>query len=130
MAIRETGPQPPPITPRAIPKDPVRILCPHCLIPVLKVTIGIETITADLYEWEARAQCQSCLHTRRAHPTSHVSCGRCHDTGYVGTKRPTGRMLAIDVAWDDDLHLRLVGPRTDRRRGEALHSIHVCEADY
>jgi hypothetical protein len=84
-------------------------------------------IVADIQEWEPRAQCGSCLHTRHAHPhLREVSCARCADTGYIGSRRPPGWMLAIDMAWGDDIHLRVVGPRTDRREGEALHAMHIC----
>lgn len=105
-----------------------RDLCVICLQPVLWVIVRRQLALVDLYEWEPRAACQSCLHTRRAHPGRPVSCGRCHNTGYVGSNRPKGRMVAIDVAWSDTdrMHIRIVGPRVDRRKGEALHSFHVC----
>jgi hypothetical protein len=48
----------------------------------------------------------------------------------VGEPRPYGQMLAVDVAWGDHIHLRLIGPNTDRRRGEALYPLHVCQGDY
>lgn len=107
-----------------------RELCVICQQPVMWVIVRGQLHLVDLYEWEPRAACQSCLHTRRAHPGSHVSCGRCHNTGYVGTDRPNTRMLAIDVAWadDDQPHVRVIGPRTDRRKGEALHPFHACQA--
>ena len=114
----------------AVHPEPRRQLCPHCLRPVIHAIVHGDLVIADVYEWEIRASCQSCLHTRRAHPGVHVSCSRCGDTGMVGTGRPAGQMLAIDVAWADELHLRVIGPRTDRRRGEALHPLHVCQADY
>lgn len=115
---------------QAVHLEPVRALCPACLRPVLQATVRGQTVIADFYEWEIRAACQSCLHTRRAHPGRPVSCGRCHNTGYVGSSRPPGKMLAIDVAWADEPHLRVIGPRTDRRRGEALHPLHICSGDY
>jgi hypothetical protein len=34
-------------------------------------------------------------------------------------------MLAIDVAWSDEGHVRLVGPHTTRRKGEALNALHA-----
>lgn len=109
-----------------------RELCVICLEPVMWVVVRRRLHLVDLYEWEPRAACQLCLHTRRAHPGRPVSCGRCHNTGYVGTDRPAGRMLAIDVAWsdedrDNEPHVRIIGPSTDRRKGEALHPFHACQ---
>lgn len=106
-----------------------RELCAICLQPVMWVIVRARLVLVDMYEWEPRAQCQSCLHTRRAHPGRPVSCGRCGNSGYVGSQRPKGRMLAIDVAWSDSdrLHVRIIGPKVDRRRGEALHPFHVCD---
>lgn len=113
--------------PPTIPKPITRTLCAICQQPVIWIIVKDTLVLADLFEWEPRAACQSCLHTRRAHPGRPVSCGRCHNTGYVGSNRPKGRMVAIDMAWGDDWHVRIVGPRTDRRKGEALHPLHVCE---
>lgn len=105
-----------------------RELCVICLQPVMWVIVRQRLVLVDLAEWEPRAACQSCLHTRRAHPGRPVSCGRCHNTGYVGQHRPKGRMVALDVAWSDSdrLHVRIIGPSVDRRKGEALHQFHVC----
>lgn len=116
-------------TPEPVGPDPIRALCPHCLIPVIRATVAGKTIIADLWEWLPRMACPFCLHTRRAHPGSYVHCSRCGDEGYVGVDRPKCWMLAIDVAWSDEPHMRVIGPRTDRRRGEALHQLHVCTSE-
>lgn len=54
-------------------------------------------------------------------------CSRCGGDGYVGSTRPQTTMLGIDMAWGDEIHVRLIGARTDRRRGEGLHELHACE---
>lgn len=115
-----------PSTPPSLEDHLTRQLCTICQAPVLWVPIRGTLILVDLYEWEPRSQCESCRHTRRAHPGRPVSCGRCHNTGYVGADRPKGRMVAMDMAWSDELHIRIIGPRTDRRRGEALYKFHQC----
>lgn len=134
------APAAPPL-PQLPSTDPLRNLCPYCDQPVLLATINADTlgrgnarghthdlqIIADVREWEPRAQCGSCLHTRRAHPSLNiVSCARCADTGYIGTKRPAGWMLAVDMAWGDEIHVRVISGRTDRRAGEALYPMHIC----
>lgn len=108
-----------------------RDLCAICHQPVMWILVNGTPHLADLYEWQPRMACPSCLQTRRAHPGARtVHCSKCANTGYVGTDRPPRRMLAIDVAWSDDddqhLHARIIGPTTDRRKGEALHPFHVC----
>lgn len=114
--------------------EPRITLCPDCHAAIITVVVNGETITADRYAWEPRHECESCQQTRRAHPhLPTVSCSKCANTGYIGTDRPTGRMLAIDVGWSDEddhghLHTRIIGPTTDRRRGEALHPLHQCPA--
>lgn len=139
-ALRLVKPDAPAPASPSVP-DPLRHLCDYCDQPVLIATINADTlgrgnqrghhhelrIIADIHEWEPRAQCGSCLHTRRAHPhLPEISCARCADTGYTGTRRPPGWMLAVDMAWGDDIHLRVIGPRTDRREGEALYPMHIC----
>lgn len=109
--------------------EPTRHLCACCLRPVIHATINGETVIADIYEWLPRGECLSCAHTRHSHPSAKVQCNRCNSTGMVGESRPPGRLLAIDVGWADDLHLRLLGPQTDRRRGEALYRLHICGED-
>lgn len=37
-------------------------------------------------------------------------------------------MLAIDIAWSDEGHVRLIGQKTTRKRGEALYTLHACVA--
>jgi hypothetical protein len=110
--------------------EPTRQLCPHCLRPVIHATLAGREIIADLQEWLPRGECLSCAHTRHAHPGTHVECRRCNGSAMVGTARPPGQMLAIDVAWGDTIHLRVIGENTDRRRGEALYPLHVCSERY
>lgn len=110
--------------------EPTRHLCFHCLRPVIHATVNGETVVADIWEWLPSGECLSCAHTRHAHKGTHVRCNRCNGTGRVGESRPPGRMLAIDVAWGDTLHLRLIGENTDRRRGESLHRLHICGEDF
>lgn len=114
--------------------EPRRALCVHCLVPVLTVQINDRLVTATIHEWEPRHACDHCAHTRRRMENlgtlqgRRVHCAVCADTGYVGTRRPSGWMLAIDMAWEGE-HIRVIGPRTDRRAGEALHELHVCNVD-
>jgi hypothetical protein len=110
--------------------EPDRTLCPHCLRPVIHALIGDRLIIADLHEWLPRGECLSCAHTRHSYPGQHIECRRCNGTAMVGEPRPYGQMLAVDVAWGDHIHLRLIGPNTDRRRGEALYPLHSCSSDY
>lgn len=106
--------------------EPVRDLCPTCARPVLLVTSGDDLLVVDVWEWEPRGRCESCQRTRAAHPgKTHISCARCGSSGYVGTTRPRATMVAIDVAWGEE-HVRVIGPNTDRRPGEALHPFHIC----
>lgn len=106
--------------------EPTRGLCQHCRSPVLVAIIDGLTILAEPYEWEPRARCYVCSMVRTRGQGFRANCHRCGGTGYVGSRRPLGRMLAIDVAWSDDVHLRVVGPSAKRRRGEALMPLHVC----
>lgn len=108
-------------------EEPTRHLCFHCLRPVIRATVHGEQVTADVHEWLPRGECLSCAETRHANPGVHVDCKRCGGTAMVGEPRPPGRLLAIDVAWGDDVHLRVVGENTDRRRGEALYELHICK---
>lgn len=102
--------------------------CPDCNAPILRATVKGETVLASPYEWQPRTVCTKCLQTRHAHPGKHVSCPHCNSTGWTGTNdRPAGRMLAIDPGtWSDTLNVRIIGERTDRRKGEALHQLHEC----
>lgn len=111
--------------------EPHRRLCGQCNQPVLIVVHAGDVLAVEVSEWEPRAACQSCAFTRAAHPDRPVSCARCGNTGYVGLGRPAVQMVAIDVGWSDELedgllHIRVIGPSTDRRRGEALHQFHAC----
>jgi hypothetical protein len=115
---------------------------------------GERFFVADVAEWEPRAACPLCgvqrrlacaicgtsLAGRRSLATTCSTkcrrelsrrrrgrdCKRCDGSGYIGEKRPPGEMLAWDVAWSDEGHLRIVGPRTPRRKGEALFKPHLC----
>lgn len=117
-----------------LPVEPKRALCPHCLTPVLTATINGRHITATIHEWEPRHACDHCAHTRRRMQNlgtlsgRRVHCAVCADTGYIGTRRPAGWMLAVDMAWEGE-HIRVIGARTDRRAGEALYPLHVCGDD-
>jgi hypothetical protein len=56
-------------------------------------------------------------------------CTRCAGAGFVGSPRPNETMLAVDIAWSDDGHIRLLEPSTSRRKGEALYDLHACPAE-
>lgn len=105
--------------------DPHRGVCPDCLGPVLIALLGEHVVVAEPHEWEPRARCYVCS-TIAARGQRRSNCDRCGGSGYVGERRPAGRMLAVDVAWSDEGHVRLVGPRTTRKRGEALYALHAC----
>lgn len=87
---------------------------------------GLFVFKAEPYEWEPRAACYTCSRYNANGRTRFTACERCGGSGYVGRPRPPGRMLAWDAAWCDESHLRVIGPRTERRRGEALYEPHVC----
>lgn len=86
---------------------------------------GERVVMADPYEWEPRARCYVCQ-KQATRGMKRARCDRCDGTGYVGEHRPPGKMLAWDVAWSDEGHVRIVGERTERRRGEAFYRLHVC----
>ncbi len=110
--------------------EPKVTLCTHCTEPVIQVTLKGTTVTADRYEWLPRGVCTKCLQTRNAHPGQPVSCPHCNSTGYTGTaERPAGPMLAMDMAWGDEPRIRIIGERTDRRKGESLHPLHRCAVE-
>ncbi len=109
--------------------EPKITICPHCNALIIHAIINGQPITADRYEWQPRTVCTKCLQTRHAHPGQPVSCPHCNSTGYTGqAHRPPGQMLAMDMAWSDTPNLRIIGERTDRREGEALHPLHQCAA--
>jgi hypothetical protein len=89
-------------------------------------------VMASIYEWLPRMGCKACERTRyrmarRDGQVHVVSCAVCNNTGYVGEERPMDDLvLAIDLAWGDEMHARLIGPNTKRKRGEGLHRLHVC----
>jgi hypothetical protein len=107
--------------------EPTRTICPHCLRPVLVAIVGGETIIAELYEWQPRSRCFPCAGAQATSKNGKVHCSRCGGSGFIGSRRPKEPMLAIDVAWSDEGHLRVIAPSTPRRRGEALHALHRCE---
>lgn len=89
--------------------------------------LGPLIFVADLPEWEPRAACYVCSR-QSMQGKKRSNCDRCGGSGYVGESRPPGEMLGWDVAWSDEGHVRLVGERTRRRRGEALYRRHACSA--
>lgn len=105
--------------------EPHREVCGGCSRPVLVAMVRGARIVADPHEWEPRASCYVCS-TIKARGQRRTNCDRCGGCGYVGSKRPPGTLLAVDVAWSDGGHVRTVGPRTPRRKGEALHELHCC----
>lgn len=110
--------------------EPQRTLCEDCGEPVLIALVTPQRgrqrlIVAEPYEWEPRAACYVCVRVAK-HRHKRTNCDRCGGTRYVGTPRPPGRLLAIDVAWSDEGHVRLLGPRTERRKGEACYRLHSC----
>lgn len=116
-------------------KEPRMTICPDCHHAVIELVIHGTVIHAEQESWLEQGRCTKCLQTRNAHPDlEHVHCPHCNNTGFTGTrKRPQVPMLAIDVGWSDEeeegeLHARIIGPRTDRRAGEALHPLHQCPA--
>lgn len=130
--------------------------CANCLEPVLAVIVRDELVLADPYEWTPLGACPVCsppgvcgfcglelpegtpdgqrycgsVHRKAAHRARKRGerCSRCGGTGVVGARRPPGPMLAIDVAWSDEGHVRVIASRTSRRRGEGLYPLHVCAA--
>lgn len=116
-----------------------------------RVTGRQRIVVAEPYEWEPRARCYACknIETRskvcpscqgraldcpRCEGAGEVSdkcanCKRCGGERYVGRERPQGVMLAVDMAWGDEGHVRLIKPRTPRRKGEALYELHACLHD-
>lgn len=106
--------------------DPVRALCEHCMQPVLVAIIGRRIVTAEIYEWQPRHRCFPCAGAQATSKRGVVHCARCGGEGYVGSKRPDEMMLAIDIAWSDESHVRLIGPETTRKRGEGLYALHRC----
>jgi hypothetical protein len=133
---------------------PTRGACASCFEPVLIVVVRSELVLADPFEWQPLGACFVCsppglcahckrelpedappgtrycsdVHRKAAHRARKrgETCSRCGGTGLVGSRRPPGPMLAIDVAWSDEGHVRVIARRTSRRRGEGLYPLHVC----
>lgn len=120
----------------AVSVEPLRTICAFCDSPVLVAVVpaverygrGALLVTAEPFEWEPRAECQSCAWTRNR-TGRLVDCPRCDGSGYIGERRPAGPMLAVDVAWSDEGRVRLLAASTRRRKGEALHPLHSCLTD-
>lgn len=106
------------------PPDPRRVIH-DCGQVVLEVRLAGSLFVVEIHEWEPRAACYECATILKRGQRRPV-CPRCGGTAYVGSKRPSEPMVGLDVAWGDELHARLVGPRTKRMRGEALHKLHAC----
>lgn len=115
--------------------EPSRTLCNCgeavlvCAVPAVPRHGKPERIVfASPFEWQPRTVCYVCANNAKRWPNSpkRQNCSRCGGTGYVGEQRPTSAMLAIDIAWSDDGHVRVIEPGTERRKGEALHQLHVC----
>jgi len=107
--------------------EPTRALCTDCLRPVLVAIVDGRTILAEIYEWEDRRRCFHCAGAQATSKSGVVHCARCGGTAYVGEWRPKEPMLAVDVAWSDEGHLRVIAENTPRRKGEALHRLHRCD---
>lgn len=106
--------------------QPYRNLCATCGEPVLTVELPRgRVVQAEPYEWEPRAACYVCQ-TIAARGQQRRNCQRCDGSGYVGENRPPGKMLAVDIAWSDEGHVRMLAPSSPRRRGEGLYVIHAC----
>jgi hypothetical protein len=105
--------------------EPERGACELCKRPVLVFLLNGKRIAVEPHEWEPRAACYVCAQIRKR-GQSRRHCPRCGGTGYVGSKRPAQVMIGVDIAWSDEGHIRLVGPRTKRMRGEALMPLHAC----
>lgn len=112
--------------------EPVRSVCPSCCGPVILAPVFAEPDRADPrlfvaepYEWEPRAKCYLCAAVAER-GLNRGKCARCNGTGYVGEDRPSEPMLAVDAAWSDTGHIRVVGPLTKRNPGEALYREHRC----
>jgi hypothetical protein len=102
------------------------MVCPGCTRPVLVAIVGGQTVIAELYEWQPRSRCFPCAGAQATSKKGRVHCSRCGGSGFIGEWRPKEPLLAIDVAWGDEPHLRIISPGVARRRGEALHRLHSC----
>lgn len=105
--------------------EPFRTTCGVCKEPVIAAVIAGKLVLADPFEWEPRAACPYCGHVEgRGHRRGQ--CPRCDSSSYIGEDRPRTRMVAIDIAWSDEGGVRIIGPKTSRRRGEGLYRLHIC----
>jgi hypothetical protein len=124
-AIRERETETAPAVDEPARPEPFEATCPHCSEAVIAAYVEGELVVAERFEWEPRAACYLCS-TIEARGQKRGQCTRCGSTSYVGEQRPKGRMLAVDVAWSDEGGVRVIGPRTSRRRGEGLYRLHRC----
>lgn len=108
--------------------EPQRVQCAGCGQPVIMVAVEGELLVASAYEWLPRMPCRVCRWVKSRRGTKRAQCTLCDGSGYVGEKRPAEVMVAIDIAWGDDCHVRLVTPRMVRRKGEGLFRLHPCGA--
>ena len=93
---------------------------------MLLAVVGSELVLAEPYEWQPRSRCFPCAGAQATSKNGRVHCSRCGGTGYIGERRPQERMLAVDMAWGDEGHVRLVAPSMKRYRGESLYRLHKC----
>lgn len=113
-------------------------ICQRCEGSGLKLATGVGRRARRTFAGDSRAgaeggerlDCEACegrgyIAVRRI---DRSGCERCGGEGYVGSHRPPGELLAIDCAWSDEGHVRVIGEGTKRRRGEALHRPHACAA--
>jgi hypothetical protein len=107
------------------PIEPLRLTCQGCGASVFLFLLNGRQLLVEPHEWEPRAACYVCA-TIEGRGQSRRNCYRCGGTGYVGSNRPAAQMLGVDIAWSDEGHVRLVGPKTNRRRGEGLYPLHHC----
>jgi hypothetical protein len=117
----------------AVAPEPTRAPCLTCgefvLVACLTDGEGLPigpVVVASAWEWEPRARCYVCAQVE-TRGKKRERCDRCAGTGYVGEVRPKETMLAVDVAWSDGGHVRLVTPAMCRRKGEALYALHDPE---
>jgi hypothetical protein len=115
----------PPDEPARAPIEPLRMTCQQCGDRVFVFKLNGRLLLVEPFEWEPRAACYVCA-TIKGRGQTRRNCDRCGGDGYVGSKRPATVMLGVDIAWSDDGHVRLVGPKTKRMRGEGLYPLHHC----
>lgn len=121
---------------------------------MLEVRLAGALYLVEMHEWEPRHACPVCQQEQADDRCAHCGrelanarsrfcskscrtaefenrryggvCPRCGGEGYVGQHRPREPVIAFDLAWSDDGHCRLIGPRTKRMSGECLFVLHHC----